>query len=800
MRRRPLKSPRAPDAQKTPDARPPDDALPDIPPTLVVLWSKDRGKTQSLRHAVESRLGEYVGIGMLRWLDLGLQAGEIGRDSIARECEALLSLDLWHEMVDRGYQTRLPEPSVPACLQLIVVVDALGEGSTAPVLDKLDKMLGDARQILGQRADLLPVLIWLGDRPSTLGQGIDKYWPRIRMDRIAVGGLEVSPVKIWEAVEHLIVALVTSDLVSVIDRVIEREVAEWLVVGVSALLVHPRSADYVLEVIIKEILEPLVQPVSEMDRSRLVAEAAKRAERVRKALVEEGVAALRETGWEAAASGLAIQECTLKDKVLLEAVFGPYQYAMSSEKVAWRQWLQQKVALIFALGKPFVPDARLGQRLQEHYKQVSETLEQWYSKQPRGLAPRILEEYRNLRAFLGAFLDRDLPVRTGSPEPFIWSENRPLPLGVPAALLAVLAMESSLAGDEDLEDARGLSPHTVQAMPTRDDAYLEAAAGSDADIVRGELQRYLHFARTLASPWGVLLNLLPAWFVAALVLQSILHWPETKSLTVSGLALLVLGIGGTAYWWLLRAQRLFRFYQLQSLRYLGTRVLSLMGTALREYRYWLLHRLRESETILTDLYASLLRRYRQSEEALRAWDIRQVAFRQSSLVLFSEKEAEEWKKQAMEKVSDHLLGDLEKTRQISPTEAVAVRITRQVWPLSETPMPSSAFVDGLDAACQEVVRAIAIARQDRWRASVIAEEEVDFLKEGKRWKWLWQQAHPLADIAAETSSFTVILAPREFLLGSTGKARWSPEWITGSCRQANEEMCIRVIVEGKRGD
>lgn len=804
MRRCPLKSPKRRNIQRTPEV--PSVATREsvvASPTLVLVWSSDPEIMDALRGATEERLTEYAEIGMLRWLGLNSQAGAVAGTDIARECEALLSWDLWRTMVERGYQPKLPEPNVPARLQVLVVVDAL-DGQAKP--PPLDQMLSETRRALKRRAELTPVLIWLGQKPDVLGQGLEKCWPRIRMEQVAAGGLQVGSEKVMEAVEHLIVALVTSDLVPTIDRLVKREAVEWLVMGASALLVNRRAEAYVHEAVVREILGALVRPVPETDRPRLVDEVADRARRVREALVEEGIAALKEVGWDATASGLAIQECTLSDRRLIEAAFGPYGHALRPGKVSWRDWVRQRVALLSALTEPFAPDPAIGEKLYEHYRRVSEGVEHWYGEKPRGAAPRIVEEYQNLQVFLGAFLDRGLPARTSLDSGLVrLLRERPLPTGVTAALLAVLGMENHLAGDLDLEDACGPSRQIVRAVPTKDDAYLRAAAEADADAIQGEVRRYAHFSRTLASPWGVLLNLLPGWFVATLALQSLLHWSEVKSLAIGGIALLVLGIGEMAYWWLLRARRLLGACQRYILHHLGSRALALMAGTLREYRYWLLHRLQESEAILTELYASLVRRYRQSEQAMQAINTRQSVARQSSLVLFDEEEASEWEARAIKDIVNHLFKGEEVVKEVLRSsgggfaEVIAAWITSRIWPVPDTPAPSATFVEALDTACGQAVRES--ARRDLWRAGMIA-EKLSPLSQGRRWQWLWQQAHPLGDTVSAESPFTIMLAPRDVLGGRTGEGSqyWNSDWKTALCRQADEEMCIRAIVEGKRGN
>lgn len=85
-------------------------------------------------------------------------------------------------------------------------------------------------------------------------------------------------------------------------------------------------------------------------------------------------------------------------------------------------------------------------------------------------------------------------------------------------------------------------------------------------------------------------------------------------------------------------------------------------------------------------------------------------------------------------------------------------------------------------------------------ASVIARKNDD-LKEGQRWSWMWRQAQPLG-MADSSHTFTMILVPDRYVSGSTGKEspHWQEGWMAAYTRQRYEEICIRGIVEWKRGD
>lgn len=772
-----------------------------LTPTLVVLWSRDGGVARDLRTKVTRRLRAYSEIGALQWVGPFSPEQEITGKDLARACEPLLSWDLWQRLVEKGYRLGLPAPGSPARVQVILVVDRMADESGGPPPGLVKEM----RKLLRGQADLSPVLIWLGGKPEPPPEDLNLYWPRIRMEPVAAGGIAVAPSLVWEATEHLLVALMSSAFVPVVNRMVQKEKAEWLVTGASALLLHPDVEEWLYESVLREILAPLIAPLSERERDRIEEAMGQVAQKVRKALREETIAALREAGWEIQTDGPVVRQCVLQNGALQETLLGPYRGGINPYKLKlreWRDWPRYFLTLISALAEPFLPKEALGETLGQHYQELSEQIEQWLSTGKwRGLAPRTLEEYRDLSIQLGSLLDRGLTSHL-SPGTTWWFAEKPLPNGLPAILMALLSLEKHLCEEGDFKDeregARGHRQDWVRPEPLNTEGYLQVAGETDAAIVRWNLLRYAHFARTLASPWGVLLYLLPAWPLAAFLVQSVAQWEPVQAALVTGLVLLGIGLAELAYWWLLKARRLLKAVQREAHFYLGSRILRLAAGALRDYRHWMLAQLREAEWALADLYGVCLRRYAETERALRALEELHSYVKGSTYILVDMETVQKWKERVRESVlHPEWLG--KSTEKGTFDSAVTGLIVREVWPLSEQPMPGERVLAELEKVCSE---AIGSQRPlpDLWSASVAA-EKMEGLKEGRRWKWLWDHAHPLGRVESPAAELTFILAPEEFLIGTTGKGSpyWRSDWEVVPTVQKQEEICLRGFVEPKGG-
>jgi len=793
-------------------AEAPEGGLP-LTPALVVLGSRDEESARGLRANVTRRLVAHAETGALRWVGPFPSGHTVTGAELAQACEPLLSWDLWQRL--GGRETGSPVP-----IRVILVVDRMGGKPDGPPPEALLEALKEMRGLLEGRADLAPVLIWLGEKPNPPPKGLNLCWPRIRMERLAAGGIRADPPLVWGATEHLLVALAGSALIPAINQSVQKEKTEWLVAGASALLMHPRLEEWVREAVLEKVLAPLITPLKETDKDRIESAMGRQAQAIRDALREEAVAALRETGWEIETEpeGPAVRRCVLKDDALLEALFGPYREGVISWKPdarGWREWPGRFLNMLSALAEPFLPEQDLGEKLHRHYRELRERLEQWLGAgRWRGLAPRALEKYRDLSILLGAFLDRGLLSGLPSEKrPSWWFTEPSLPTGLPALLRALFSLEKHLCEEGDIRDARGgaqAAGEWVRPDPLGTEAYLQAAGEADAAIVRGNLLRYAHFARTLASPWGVLLYLLPAWPLGAFLLQAFVHWEPAQAYLVTGIALLIIGLAELAYWWLLKARRLLKAVQQDAYHYLSGRILQLTAGALRDYRHWILSRLREADLALADLYAVCLRRHAEAEKAAMALEKFSPQENGNTFFLLMERERlqrwqdealreihgyQRWKDEALQKIRSYL-GEHEIEEFDS---AVTALIARHVWPLTEQPLPGREVLQELERVCEEKVKETAPSSQE-WRAGIAA-EEVESLKGGRRWEWLWNHAHPLGRVESPASELTFLMAAEEMLSGRTGTGSryWKSDWQIVPTLQREEEMCVRVLVEPQRG-
>jgi hypothetical protein len=749
-------------------------------PTLVVAWSSDES-IESLLRAVRHRLAPLTEIGALKCL--GPLKDPMPAERLAEECQTLLSLDLWHRLVSQGYQPSLPGPNSLASLRVIFIIDRSNVSHNL-TLDIIEK----SKKLLARRARLMPMLIWLGDKPKSNPPGLASYWPRIRLERMASGGMEVPRRDMLAAVEHLLVALIGSNMIQYLDEIVNKDETKWIIIGASALLLDNRTEQFVRELVLNEILNSLVASL-DMDLDRIERAMAERARKLRESLLQEASAILRESGWDVEISGLSIRKCILRNLNLLKSLFGAYYGGIENQRsslLSWNSMYRWFLDLISALADPFSPDPSIEEKIYQHYRELSEKLER--------IASKILKEYQDLRILLGAFLDRGLLTRIPAGEhPHRWFGDPPLPSGLRAAIAALFAFQKHLAEEGDVEDAREPARGSVQPAPLSGDAYLRAAGDVDAQIVRESLLRYVHFARQLASPWGVLLYLLPAWPLLTFLIQAFARWELIPAFLVAGLILFLIGVVDLAYHWLWKARRLLHESQSRAHRALADRVLSLTARVIQDYRDWMLSRLQEDELALEDVYIAFLRRHVAAEQTSR--DLNEARSQEINLCTYSilyKEELQRWAKEAVEALRQYP----DWKREFAPFEnALTARIITDVWPLAKQPLPGQALLKELEAVCDRVIRDCA---RPVWHPATAVEREVKDLQGGKRWEWLWQRAQPMGSSESPGLEFTIIITREEFLMGSTGKNSpyWQPEWRFVSSILDREEICVRGIIEG----
>jgi hypothetical protein len=739
---------------------------------------------QALRRDVERRLTPFVEIGAVQWLEWydAAPAPEQGIADVLQACNPLCAHELWNQMVARGYYPALPTVR----LQVVVLWDAFsdrGEWST----DLLRRLPQELKANL-PLVEVQPVLILLEGVSSPESQDLRAYWPRIRLGMITSAGGRVTRAKVLDVCRHLLVASIASELMRAIDYY--KDEAEWLALGASALIVDIATIRHWLEeAVIRRVLEPWVEnPLTASDRQLIKEAVEERASVLQQEMLHKAAGILQESGWKVTLEEDIVRGCRLENALLRETAFGPYRGRLwpkegrvPGEKAVerFRRLLWEYWELLLALSKPFLPKEQdLSTRLEEHYGRLINDLKQGE------LVPWLRQTGERLKAFLGSFLDRAVRQAFANRGFDIPSAN--LPSGLKAAVCAVNAMRVRLSELPIMKIPRD-DGDTVHPAALSDERFLRAAAETDALIVQGEMRRYLHFARSLSSPLGVLLNLLPAWPLMGLLLGFLIpaawFW--------AGIGLLIIGLGELIYWWLVRARRLLYRIRKKAHQILVDRILTLTTHCLSDMRFWLLTHLREIVSIMEDLDMRLQERYERAKQ-----------------VCFNMRRAESRAANG----SFHLVVDVDEIqREINLIERdihslvppqygsiLTELVARKIWPLAGQPVSALTVLREIEARCLEKIA-------DRWQPArftpgAIA-EGIESLRKGRRWEWLWQQAQPLGQERG-ASSFTLILAPETELLGATGKNSpfWQEDWLEGDTFQTHEEMCIRGIVCRKRGE
>jgi len=790
-----------------------------IRPTLIVLRSRERRDMEAFRQDVEQRLASLVELGAVRWLEwINMDSApepEYTGEEIIQACKPLFALDLWQRLVEKGYQSDLPSPRSPAQVQIIVVWDVATEcdyARTAALLRRISQQLKE--QIQGQ-ANILPILILVGQTLDLQPQDVDVYRLRIRLGTIALGGEEVGRPRMLEVCRHLLVSLISSELVRALTFVVkgqEDEVA-WFILGASALLVDlPTIRHWLEELVLKYVLEPWVAvPFDDINRQLTSEAVAEQARTYFKRMFKEALDGLRESGWKVLAfpDGSGVQHSRLTNPILRREAFGPYQGWLGSSETVSRQNRQIGKGLsrlrdairamwetLLALSKPFLPGSDLDDRLREHYTQLCDNLDRWLSKDGwRGLTPRLREEYEILEAFLGSFLDRGVRSFYSEKGTYLPLNQRDLPVGLRAAAYAVARMGDELGRGSDIRLTPTLQPSQEAVCPAsmEDVRFLQTAAETDAQVIRGYMRRYARFARSLASPLGVVLNLIPAWPLAALLLDHLPGWDSFRSTVVAGVGLLILGIADLVYWWLVRARGLLHEVRQRAHQVLADRVLTWAARSLRDHRLWIVIRLREVGSALMDLYTTFGERYDRAERVWRGMEKTSSYARNGSYHLVDIHEIQERARLVAEEVNLPVQNQ-------GFESAVTALVAEQVWPLAEQPTSARAVLWELEERCHRQVNKR--WQPERFTPAVIV-EKMEALKAGQRWLWLWKQAQPLGQLRSEEhSSFTVMLTSKSALLGGSGKSSpyWQEEWLDAVTFQEHEEICIRGVILWKRGE
>ncbi len=457
-----------------------------------------------------------------------------------------------------------------------------------------------------------------------------------------------------------------------------------------------------------------------------------------------------------------------------------------------------------------------------------------------GLSPSVRAGYLDLQKTFKYLLNRGL---------FTAKEKSPLDLspdvpdGLNAAVYAVDNVIKCLS--EEVPDLRhNGSDVTPSRMQT--ERYWEECAKADAEWIEAQLRRYMRLRRSIFSPLGIILKLIVGWPLLTGLLDIFTHLEQSHSALLSALILILWGtIDLTIEQGKLRD--LMRQVRKQIKEHLQDRVLSLVTKTLYDYRVLVIARLRSIRRILNELNSIVAKEYEsvRNECELRA---RQPGNRENGALFWlvdyekalgkfpvalpnlteeklqeyememglTEDEKEKRKNQANlatlypnlrgETVFTFIeggetqLGWVSKARSHANAEAMrndrdckqaeVGLIARYALPLLDKPASSNAMLKAIKELSQRLAKQE--FKEQFLSINALADQDQE-LRDGAKWHWLFQHAHPLGDnaIAKERSLFTIMVVPEI----SASAGYWDQEWLAIRSRQTHELICARGVIE-----
>jgi hypothetical protein len=480
---------------------------------------------------------------------------------------------------------------------------------------------------------------------------------------------------------------------------------------------------------------------------------------------------------------------------------------------------------------PLPASKKLSASLAENYQKLDDALQ-------KGLNQRVTTEYQRLLDTFVFILDRNVHASKNEETPL--NPINEWPTGIQAVKHSINRVIDELIHTADIKyQGRDVDP---APLGTKD--YWQAAAAEDAFLVEGLLRRYERFRQSISSGLGMSLRLVVAWPLLYGLLDMLTQWDQGIVIGSSAIALLLLGLIELIVW-RLQTHRLLMQIRQEINMCLSRRAVGVVAKTLYDYRLLVLAHLHPIRLAFGNIEAVIREEYRRvqsacedaSEEVIRGEDGAQywlVDFKRAlgmqlvmvrahgDEVVENDKQAaeenvraKEWKPLEGEFASiwrekgraDESLSWKSEARRKANTEATRENefyrkaetavIAKHLMPLFQRPSPPleiiKAFRDlGAKWAAHEF--------KPQLMETYLLADEADALKDGVKWQWLFQRAHPMGASKDEASlaPFTLIAVPDDNSLGGpTGKlnANWQPDWLVIRSRQTNEIGCIRGVVE-----
>ena len=810
-------------------------------PTLIIPCGGDADRLANLRYGLDRRIGAYVADGLVRWTPV-LNPSETVSEGQLSDIDFFFKYDLWQRLVDKGYIQHLPDADHPLQLQVLVICDMIGGVSYDTViawLEKLPSAVESKKSKIGEQAECSLALVILGD-PAISHDKLKSYWPRIYLSKTGWGGTRFNSEQIFQTCQNVIAGFVASELPRSIDYVAGKShnAVQWIALGASSVLVDLAAVRERYDVeVLEEFLEPLIQDSLTENQCRILDDGidAQVHKLQSSLLIGKNVAGkdifgvkeiCEQHGWDFKATGQVVERCSpLPTSDIARKGFGSQWWLEEAKSPVFEGSFYRKLFTRIKYGVKLYVDLLLpvplpspeifASLLAENYRALDAALQ-------AGLRHRAGLEYQHLLDIFAFLLNRDSYA----------GENRPLPLdpnlawptGLRAVDYAINRAIDRLTHSADIQYA-GQDIH-IASIGT--DEYWKSAAAEDALVVEGALRRYKRLDKSLSSIWGVILKILVAFPLLYGLLDIFTSWPQWIVILLSALALAILGLVESVVW-RLQARQLLRQVREEVNTCLSKRVLSLVSKSLYDYRMIVISHLRPVIGSLRDFQALIVQehqkiRSRSGEIASKATSredgslYRIVDFKRAlgtEKVKVKDDLAIEW--EPLKGEFAHVWREVERdslnlswkseARKSANVEARRVNenfkkvetalISKYILPLIENP---ASPLDVIRIFEETAARWGEREFKPRFMETYVLAEEVEALKEGAKWRWLFQHAHPLGDSgkSKDRSLFTVILVPDDnSLVGSTGRgsSHWQSDWLVARSRQTHEISCIRGVVE-----
>jgi len=409
----------------------------------------------------------------------------------------------------------MPSDEQPLPLQIIAVCHLAGSDEAEGASRLLQSLAAAVRNVTSRSAKYSLALVVLGDGVPDLETG-RQYWPRIRLQTTTYGGAVTEHDRLIEACQTIIVALATSELLRAIDHTIplEKRPAGWIWMGASALVVElTRMREFVRLLILRDTIRRVTgTELTFASEQRLANEMKDGVERFQSATLMRALAIASRFSWDGKADRRHVRELTLNHDAELRA-------------------------------KIYPPSSDLSSLLAARYATLRDALIE-------NLAQTENEQYERLLDIFAFLLDRRIAGNRGKGGAL--SLQEPWPSGLPAAIHAIESATDELKNSPDIY----FNGKAMPAHPIGDDYFLTTVGESDASAVYADFRRHTRFVRTISSPLGLLLKLLPGWPLLTGILTVITQWGVGRAALVAGSSLVAIGLIETAIWRILASKRL----------------------------------------------------------------------------------------------------------------------------------------------------------------------------------------------------------------------------------------------------